>query len=197
MRPGIGHRGASRFRRNGQRRAAEHHERRHEYHDCRHLHFERLDFLTEVFRRATDHEPGDEHRNQRKDQQSIEPAADAAEDDFSQLHQPHRQEPAERRERIVHGVDAAVGRGRRGRGPERGGDGAESHFLPFQVAAALQRGSLLVDAELRQPRIAALLRVTASDHQRHEDQKHRGQQRPTLSLVAHQFSVRQAKRGRN
>ena len=84
-----------------------------------------------TIRPATNTAIDDEH------QHAVEPRADAAEDDFAQLHQPHRHQAAERRERIVHGIDRAV-RGGGGRSRPQGGiDDAEARFLAFHVAAGL------------------------------------------------------------
>jgi hypothetical protein len=51
------------------------------------------------------HEAGDEHGDEREHQHAVEAAADAAENDLAELHQPHWHEPAERRVRVVHRVD--------------------------------------------------------------------------------------------
>ena len=75
----------------------------------------------------------------REHQHAVEAAADAAEHDLAELHEPHRHEPAERRERVVHRVHGAVRRRGRRRGPERGVRDAEARLLAFHVAAGLQR----------------------------------------------------------
>ena len=112
----------------GDRGADDDERARNQHDEARHLHLVRFDLLAEIFRRAADHEPGDEHRDDREREHSVEARADAAEDDFAELHQPHRHEAAERRERVVHRVDRAVRRGgRRGR-PERRVDDAEARL---------------------------------------------------------------------
>ena len=116
----------------------EHHERRQQDRDRGHLHLERLDLLAEILGRAADHEPGDEHRDDREHDHAVEPRADAAEDHLAELHEPHRHQPAERRERVVHRVDRAVRRGGRRRRPQRRVGDAEARFLAFHVAAGLE-----------------------------------------------------------
>ena len=44
-----------------------------------------LDLLAQVFRRAADHQPGDEDREDGEDEQAIEAGADTAKDDLAQL----------------------------------------------------------------------------------------------------------------
>ena len=46
----------------------------------RHLHLVGLDLLAEVLGRAADHQPGDEHRDDREHEHAVEARADAAED---------------------------------------------------------------------------------------------------------------------
>src|SRR5439155_883244 len=79
----------------------------------RHLHLVRLDLLAQVFRRASYHESGDEHGDDGEDEHPVEARADAAVDDLTELHQPHRDEPTDRCVRVVHGVDGPVRRRRR------------------------------------------------------------------------------------
>ena len=108
-----------------------------EHVEHRHLDLARLDLLAEVFRRAADHQAGDEHREHDHHEHAVEPGADAAEHHLAELHVDERHEPAERRERVVHRVDAAARRvGRHGR-VERGVRDAEAHLLPFHVAARI------------------------------------------------------------
>ena len=52
-------------------------------------------------------------------QHAVEPGADAAEDHLAELHEQQRDQAAERRERVVHRVDRAVGGGGGRRRPER------------------------------------------------------------------------------
>ena len=62
----------------------------------RHLHVVGLDFLAEIFRRAADHQSGDEHGEHDEDEHSVKTRADAAEDDFAELNVEQRHEAAER-----------------------------------------------------------------------------------------------------
>ena len=55
-----------------------------------HLHLGRLDLLAEVLRRSSDHEAGDEHRQDGHDQQAAEAHADAAGADLAEHHVAHR-----------------------------------------------------------------------------------------------------------
>ena len=102
----------------------------------------RLDLLAEIFRRAADHQPGDEDRDDDEQQHAVEAGADAAEDDLAELHVEQRHHAAERREAVMHGVDRAA-RGSRGDGGEqrRVGD-AEADFLAFHVAAGRSPSAL-------------------------------------------------------
>ena len=132
---------------------------RRQQHDQRgHLHLVGLDLLAQVLGRAADHQPGHEHGDDRERQHAVEPGADAAVDHLAELHQPHRDQPAERRERVVHGVDRAVGGGG-GRGrPQRGEADAEARLLALHVAAGLGRATRAWSAPSAvSARIAALL----------------------------------------
>ena len=44
-----------------------------------------LDLLAQILRRASNHQPGDEDREDGEDQQAVEAGADAAEDDLAEL----------------------------------------------------------------------------------------------------------------
>src|SRR2546426_6737275 len=54
--------------------------------------------LFRSFRRASYHESGDEHGDDGEDEHPVEARADAAVDDLTELHQPHRDEPTDRSE---------------------------------------------------------------------------------------------------
>ena len=171
---------------------------RNQEHERGHLHLVGLDLLAEVLGRAADHQPGDEHGDDGEHQHAVQAAADAAEDDLAQLHQPHRHQPAERRERVVHRVDRAVRRGG-GRGrPQRGVRDAEADLLAFHVAAGLR----CAEPPDRRPApssagLPACSAAIAPTRQRHEDHEHRGQQRPALARVADHRAERVAERRRN
>ena len=49
----------------------------------RHLHVVGLDFFAEIFRRASDHQAGDEDGEHDKDEHPVKSGADTAEDDFA------------------------------------------------------------------------------------------------------------------
>ena len=135
MRTRIEDAGAPSGRADGERGAEQDHHGRDEDDQRRHLHLVGLDLLAEIFRRAAHHEPGDEHGDQGEHQHAVEARPDPAEHDLTELDQPHRNEATERREAVVHGVHRAVGRRRRGRGPDGGVDDAEARLLPLHVAA--------------------------------------------------------------
>ncbi len=96
-------------------------------------------FLPRYSGRAADHQPGDEHRDDREQQHAVKAGADAAEDDLAQHDIDHRHHAAERHEAVVHVVDGAAGRVRRDGGEQgRIGD-AEADLLALHIAAGLQR----------------------------------------------------------
>jgi len=70
----------------------------------------------QVLRRPADHQPRHEYRDDGEHQHAVQPAAHAAKDDLAQLDHPQRHQATQRRVRIVHAVDAAVGCRRRGSG---------------------------------------------------------------------------------
>ncbi len=157
-------------------REAEHHERQAEDGEHRHLDLLGLDLLAEVFRRAPDHQAGDEDREDDEDEHAVEARAHAADDDLAELHVDERDHAAERGEAVVHGVDRAA-RGRRGDDGEQGGGGdAEAHLLAFHVAA--------VDAERVQERVARRLARVGDDDAGAEQHRHGAEDRPALPLVA-------------
>ena len=49
----------------------------------RHLHVVGLDFFAEIFRRASDHQAGDENREHDKHEHPVEAGADSANNDFA------------------------------------------------------------------------------------------------------------------
>ncbi len=131
----------------GNGRTQQHHHAGNQQRERGHLHLIGFDLLAQVLGRAPDHEAGDEHRHDGEHQHAVEAAADAAEHDFTQLHQPHRHQATQRREGAMHRVHGTVGGRRRGRSPQRGVGDAEAHFLAFHVAAGLQLGCLLIHAQ--------------------------------------------------
>ena len=162
----------------GERRAAEDHQRQDRDGEHRQLHLAALDLLADIFGRAPDHQPGDEDRDDREQQEAVEARADAADDDLAELDVEHRHQPADRREAVVHRVDRAA-RGVGGDGREQGrGGGAEAHLLALHVAL---RG---VDAHRMVDRVAgAFGDVGSGDAARHQEH-HRGEDRPALLRIA-------------
>ncbi len=185
MRAGVGDAGLAVDGQHGDRGAGQHEERRHQDGDRHHLHLEALDLLADVFRRAADHEAGDEDREQREHEHAVESRTYAAEHDLAQLDQPHWHEAAQWRERVVHRVDRTAGSGRRDRREERAGGDAEAGLLAFHVAARLQRARRLVHADGRQQWIALLLERHRAPCCDDEQNRHRREHRPPLAHVAH------------
>jgi len=84
------------------------------------LHFARFDLLAEIFRRATDHEPGDENGDDGEQKNGVESRSSAARRDAAHQQIDHRNEAANRHER-VEGRIGRAGSGPRGRDREQGG----------------------------------------------------------------------------
>src|SRR5262245_11187138 len=139
------------------RRADQHDQRRQQDDERGHLHLVGLDLLAEILRGAAHHEPGHEDRDDGEDQHAVEARADAAVDHLAELDHEQGHEAAERHEGIVHRVDRAVRRARRGGGPEGGVGDAEPHLLALHVAARRERARGLVHAERREARVARVL----------------------------------------
>src|ERR1035441_6478549 len=59
------------------------------------------DLLAEVFRRPADHQPGDEHGDDREHQQAVHACADTAGSDLAEGHVEQRDAAAKRSERVV------------------------------------------------------------------------------------------------
>ena len=77
----------------------------HQYQNGRHqnrhrgqLHLVRLDLFAQVFRCATDHQPGNKHGQNGKYQHAVEAGADTAKHHLAQLHHHHRHHAAHRGE---------------------------------------------------------------------------------------------------
>src|SRR3954470_17611471 len=176
MRPGIRHRGDRRRIDHADRGPSQIHQRQHQDREHRHLHFARLDLLADILRRAADHQACHEDRKHDEQQHAIEAGADAADDDFAELHIDQGNHAAERREAVMHGVDRAAGGGRRDHGEQGGRDDAEANLLAFHVAAG--------QAERVQGRSTVGLRPIGDGDTGDEQHAHHGQDRPALALAA-------------
>ena len=97
------------------------------------LHLAGLDLLAQVFRRAADHQPGQEHADDQVNEHVDEADALAAEDAV-EPHAGERRQAGQRIEAVVHAVDRAARHGRRHRREGRPGRGAEAQFLAFEIA---------------------------------------------------------------
>ncbi len=98
--PGLGHR--------RDRGEPEDDERQHRDRKHRELDLARLDLLADIFGRTPDHQTGHENREDREEQEAIDPRADAADHHFAQLHVEQRDQAAKRGEAVVHGIDRAA-----------------------------------------------------------------------------------------
>ena len=124
------------------------HQRSREDGDDGHLDFLLLDLLAHVFGRAPDHQAADEDGDDGINQHAVEPRADASENHFVGLDVEQRNQPAERREAVVHAVHRAATGIRGDGGEQRGLRDAEPHFLAFHVAARLAARVSVLDAQL-------------------------------------------------
>ncbi|MPM94210.1 hypothetical protein SDC9_141355 [bioreactor metagenome] len=107
----------------------------HEY--CEQAHLGRFDLAPEEFRCAPGHQACQKHAQQEIGQELLQPAADTAPDGVDQ-HVADRDQAGQWRQRVVHGVDRAVGSLRRQRCPQRRGFGAEAHLLAFHQRDVLR-----------------------------------------------------------
>ena len=157
---------------------AEDDEREDEHVEHRHLDVVGFDLLAEVLGRAADHEAGDEDGEDDEDEHAVEAGADAAEDDLAELDVDQRDQAAEGREGVVHGVDrAAAGVGGDG-GEERGVGDAEADLLAFHVAAGLVRRRVLVDGV--QQRVGLRFGPVADEDAGEEEDGHGGEDGPAV-----------------
>jgi len=141
VRSGIADTGETRLDHHRNAGGEQNHGRENQDKKHRELHLAPFNFLTGVLRRPPDHQTRDKDRQHRHHEHPIKTRADAAEDDLAELDVYQRHEAAERRERIVHGVDRAAGGVRRDGGKERRLEGSEPDLLAFQIYG--QRGPSL------------------------------------------------------
>ena len=140
----------------GDGRAHQNGERSRQAQDDRPAHLARLDLLAQELGRASDHEAGDEHREDGEADHAVQAAAHAAEDDLAQGHLEHLDKTAQRGVGVVHGVNRAVGGGGGVSRPRGGGGDAEAALLALHVAAGLAAGHLDIDrAAIGQLRVPA------------------------------------------
>ena len=164
-------------------------QRREEQAEHDELDLARLDLLAQVLRRAADHQPADEDRQQDVEQHRVQAGADAAEDALAVGQVDHRDQAADAGQRLKGGVDRA-GRGRgRDRGPQRRPGGAEADLLALEVGADDTGGVL-------RGRDVGLGQVDDRDRDR-EEHEHRAEDRPALPAVADHAAVGERQRGRD
>ena len=143
----------------------------------RHLHFLGLELLAEIFRRASDHQAGDEHGDDGEHDDAVETGADAARHDLADLDEHQRHQAAERHVGVVHGVDRAVG-------------GAGREASPRSPTAGCRSGPPCLPCCRRSTpsacmqRIAGGLRPVGDGAAGDQEQHHHGEQRPALALAA-------------
>ena len=83
--PGLAIEATAGGQHHGDRGPAEIHQRQDQDGEHRHLDFLRLDLLADIFRRAADHQAGDEDRDDDEQQHAVHAGADAADDDLAEL----------------------------------------------------------------------------------------------------------------
>ena len=114
---------------------------------------------------------------------SVETRSDAAKDDLSGGDVGERHQAADRRERVVPGVDSAAGGVGRDRSEEGGLTDAEPDLFPFHVAAGATGGRRRnLYARLLMNRIASLLGNRGDRSADEEHQRHRREDRPAVLL---------------
>ena len=94
------------------------------------LHLRRADLLAEEFRGPADHEAGDEHRQQREDEDAVQPAAIAAGADLAEQDRGERRRSADRRVAVQRRVGRASGGAHGPDGHQRGPDGPKRPPCP-------------------------------------------------------------------
>ena len=172
-------------------REAEHRQRVDQHREHRQLHFARFDLLAEIFRRAADHQPGDEHGDDRDHEKTIEPRADAAWPDAAGEQVEQRHQAAERRQRIVHRVDRAGAGRRRRRRVHRAQRLPEANLLALEIAGRR------VDAQRGHAQCSRAFRPI--DHADADDEQncHGDQDRATLLEVADRPAEGEHRSGRD
>src|ERR1019366_4210495 len=187
MRPSIRHRGNSCRIDNGDSGPTKIHQRQHQDREHRHLDFARLDLLADIFRRAADHQASDEDRQHDEQQHAVKAGADAADDDFTELHVDQRNHAAMRGETIMHGVDRAAG-GRRGDdGKQCGTNDDKTDFLAFHIAAG--------ETECIEPARAVSFSPVADSDASDEQHAHHAEDCPALALIADHAAEHVGQRG--
>ncbi len=144
MRAGVQHRVRRGRQRHGGRREDQHQGRGDQDVAGRELHLAGADLLAQVLGRTADHQSGDEHRDDRHDQHSVEAGAGTTGCDLAQLHAQDGDSAAQTGERGVEGVHRAR-RGQGGRHREdRGGADADALFLALhRTAGGLERRAVV------------------------------------------------------
>ncbi|VFS31605.1 Uncharacterised protein [Yokenella regensburgei] len=155
-----------------------------------HFHLADIDFLAEVFRGTANHQPGDKHRQQNEQQHAVQARADAAEDDFTYLHQPHWYHAAEGSEGVMHGVDRTAGCRCGHHRKQTAGENTKATLFAFHVDIA-------VGTERHQVRVTLSFRPHHHSRSHDEDKRHRPQQRTPLTAVAYRLAKGKAQRGRD
>src|ERR1019366_4898809 len=111
------------------------HEWKDERHQHGHLHVIGFDLLTEIFRRAAYHYPGNEHRQHDVDQNAVQAGACTAEDHFAQHDIDQGHHSAQGHEGVMPAVDGPAARVGGDSGEQRGVGNAEADLFAFHVAA--------------------------------------------------------------
>ncbi|CCK17798.1 Trichohyalin [Cronobacter universalis NCTC 9529] len=173
-----------------QRRAEQHQRRGDQNRQRGHFHFTHVDFLAEVFRRAANHQARDKHAQQHEQQHPVQSGADAAEDHFANLHQPHRDHAAERGKGVMHGVYRAAGSRRGDDRKQAARENAKAALFAFHIGGA-------VGAEREEVRVAGGFGPHHQRHADHENHRHGPENGAALARVAHRIAKGEAERRRD
>src|SRR6202521_2178954 len=131
-------------RRNGREHQNDQWENQRDQH--RHLHVVSFNLLAEILRRSPNHKPGNKHRQNHIDQDSVQARAHSSENGLAEHDVDERHHATQRCKRIMPAVDRTAARiGGDGR-KQRGIGDAKADFLAFHVPAGLQRRGMLVDS---------------------------------------------------
>ncbi|CCK01647.1 Trichohyalin [Cronobacter sakazakii 701] len=187
---GVEHTRPARVGHHGERGAEQHQRRRHQNRQRGHFHLAHVDFLAEVFRRAANHQARDKHAQQHEQQHPVQPGADAAEDHFANLHQPHRDHAAERGKGVMHGVYRAAGGCRGDDRKQAARENAKAALFAFHIGGA-------VGTERQEVRVAGGFSPHHQRHADHENHCHCPENGAALARVAHRIAKGEAERCRD
>src|SRR6202011_3694804 len=106
----------------------------------------RLDFLAEIFWSSANHEPGDEHCKDYKNNHAVQSRAHAPKYHFTEHDIDQWDHAAQWRKGVMHAVNRATARIRGHRRKKRRVCNSEAHLFAFHVAAGLHSAHCLIRA---------------------------------------------------